>query len=213
MLFCFSPAGKKLWEFPIEGPVNGSVAVVGDRTFVAGCDSLLHVIDAKTGKSLGHVDLGGQSGATAAVSGDSVYVGTMSNQVIAVDWKAIKRQWMFEAPRKQQPFYSSAAVTETHVYVGSRDKRLYALDCATGQEKWSFITEGMVDSSPLAIGGRVYFGTLNDEGHFFVLDAASGKKLQRLELNRAVTGTPAAGPDCIIVGNEKGTVTCLGEKR
>lgn len=211
-LYCFKANGKQIWEFRIEGPVNGSVAIVGDRTFIAGCDSLLHVVDARTGKSLGNVDLGGQAGATAAVYGESVYVGTMSNQVIAVDWKTIKKQWDFDSVRRQ-PFYSSAAVTESHVYVGCRDKRLYALDRQTGKEKWNFITAGMVDSSPLVIGSKVYFGTLSNDGHFFVLDAKSGKRLQTIELNRPVTGTPAAGPDCILIGNEKGTLTCLGGKR
>ena len=60
-----------------DGPVNGAAAVVGDRTFVAGCDSILHVLDAKTGKELGTVELGGQAAATAAVVGDRL-VGTMA---------------------------------------------------------------------------------------------------------------------------------------
>ena len=61
-LYCLDPDGKKVWEFQIDGPVNGAAAVVGDRTFVAGCDSILHVIDATNGKELGTVDLGGQAG-------------------------------------------------------------------------------------------------------------------------------------------------------
>ena len=61
--------------------------MAGDRTFVAGCDSALHVIDVKTGKELTSVDLGGQAAATAAVVGDQLYVGTMANEVQAVDWK------------------------------------------------------------------------------------------------------------------------------
>ncbi len=212
-LFCISPAGAKLWEFRIEGPVNGSVAVAGDRTFVAGCDSLLHVLDAKTGKNLGEVDLGGQTGATAAVLGDSVYVGTMSNQVVAINWKTLKKTWLFENPRKQQPFYSSASVTEGLVVVGCRDKKLYAIDRATGKEKWSFIAEGMIDGSPLVAGSRVYVGSLHSDGHFHVLDLATGKKVMpKLELDSAVTGSPAAGPDCVLIGTEKGTLYCLGRK-
>jgi outer membrane protein assembly factor BamB len=210
-LYCLSPEGKKLWDFTIDGPVNGSPAVVGDRTFVAGCDSLLHVVDAKTGKSQGNVDLGGQAGATAAVYGESVYVGTMAYEVIAVNWKNIKKEWTFKAPRRQQEFYSSASVTENLVIVGSRDKKLYALDRLTGHEKWSFITDGMIDGSPLVVGDRVYFGSLDADGHFYVLNL-KGRKQQVLELDSSVTGSPAAGPDCILVGTEKGTLYCLGAK-
>src|SRR5262249_5641615 len=114
-LYCVSPTGKKVWEFKTEGEVHGSPAVIGDRTFLAGCDSTLHVLDAATGKEVGAVDLGGQTAATAAAAGDAVYVGTMSNQVVGIDWKAPKKLWAFEAARRQQPFFASAAVTDSLV--------------------------------------------------------------------------------------------------
>ena len=75
--------------------------MAGDRTFVAGCDSTLHVLDVDNGKELGSVDLGGQAGATAAVAGDQLYVGTMSNQVLAIDWKKAEIVWTFEAARRR----------------------------------------------------------------------------------------------------------------
>jgi outer membrane protein assembly factor BamB len=211
-LYCLSPAGKKLWEFKIDGPVNGSPAVVGDRTFVAGCDSILHVVDANTGQSQATVDLGGQAGATAAVTGEYVFVGTMSNQVVGVDWKNAKKIWTFEAPRRQQPFYASAAVTDRLVVTGGRDKKVYALDRRTGREQWSFAADGVVDASPVVVGGRVYVGCLSSEGQFYALDLATGRKLQEMNLDSPVTGSAAVGPDCLLVGTEKGTLYCLGAK-
>ena len=44
-------------------------AVAEGRTFVAGCDSILHVVSTDQGKELAQVDLGGQAGASAAVDG------------------------------------------------------------------------------------------------------------------------------------------------
>src|SRR5947209_2155586 len=122
-LYCLSPDGKKLWEVKTEGPVNGSPVVVGDTTFVAGCDSVLHILDARTGNETGTVDLNGQAAATAAVAGDFAYVGTMTNQVVAIDLKKKAAAWVFEAKRAQQPFYSSAAVTDAVVVAGSRDRK------------------------------------------------------------------------------------------
>ncbi len=213
-LYCLSAAkGEKVWDFKIDGPVNGAVAVVGDRTFVAGCDSILHVLDANTGKSVGQVDLGGQAGATAAVAGDSVYVGTMSNQVVEVNWKKPAKGWTFEPKRRQQPFYASAAVTESLVITGSRDRKVYALDRKTGKEKWSFVTEGMVDSSPVVVGNRVYVGCLSSGAEFYVLDLASGRKVQELTMDSAVCGSAAVAGDCLLVGTEKGTLYCLGAKK
>jgi outer membrane protein assembly factor BamB len=211
-LYCIGPDGKKIWDFKIDGPVNGSAAVVGDKTFVAGCDSILHVLDAGSGKSLDSVDLGGQAGATAAVAGELVYVGTMTNQVVAIDWKAAQKRWAFEAPRRQQPFYASAAVTDEFVVAGSRDKKVYGINRKTGKDAWSFVADRDVDASPVVVGGRVYVGCLSDDGNFYVLDLKTGGKIQELNLDGAIPGSAAVGPDCILVGTEKGTLYCLGAK-
>src|SRR5947209_16035883 len=129
-LYCLGKAdGKLRWKFQINGgPVNGTPAVVGDRTFVAGCDSALHFIDVATGKEKAAVDLGGQVGASVAVRGGRLYVGTMTNQFVAIDLAKAQVLWKFEAARRKQPFYASAAVTDLLVIAGSRDKRVYALD-------------------------------------------------------------------------------------
>jgi outer membrane protein assembly factor BamB len=210
-LYCIDEKGKKVWDFKTDGPVNGSPAVIGDVTFVAGCDSILHILDAKTGKELGTVELNGQAAATAAVVGDFAYVGTMANTVVAVDLKKKERVWTFEAPVRQQPFFASAAAADL-VIAGSRDKKVYGLDPKTGKSKWNFTTAGQVDASPVIVGERVYVGCLNDDGNFYVLDLKSGKKIQELELDAAVSGSVGVGPDCLIVGTDKGTVYCLGKK-
>jgi outer membrane protein assembly factor BamB len=210
-LYCLTADGKKKWAYQIDGPVNGSAAVIADRTFVAGCDSVLHVLNAEDGKPIGTVDLGGQAAATAALTDEFAFVGTMTNQVVAVDWKRLKKVWEFEPKRRQQPFYASAAVTDRYVVASSRDRKIYALDRATGQEKWSFVTEGMVDASPVVVGNRVYVGCLSNTGEFYVLDLDTGKQIQQLTFDGAVTGSVAVGPDCLVVGTEKGTVYCLGK--
>jgi outer membrane protein assembly factor BamB len=211
-LYGLTKDGKKAWSFGIDQPINGSPAVSGGYSFVAGCDEILHVIDLKTGKEVGQVGIGGPAGATAAVSGNFVYVGTMSNQVIAIDLAkptAPVKAWTFEADKRAQPFYSSAAVTESLVLIGSRDKRLYALDRKTGKEAWSFPSDGMVDGSPVVVGQTVYFGSLSSDGNFYSLDLKTGKKLHELNLDSTVTGSPAVGPNCLLVGTEKGTLYCL----
>ena len=96
--------------------------------------------------------------------------------------------------------------------LGSRDSKLYALDRKTGEPVWTFVTEGMVDPSPVVAGGRVFVGCLSLTAEFYALDAKTGKKKQELTLEGAASGSPAVGPDCIVVGTEKGRVYCLGKK-
>lgn len=208
---CLNPNGKLAWAFEIDGGSNGSPTVNEDVVFASGCDSRFHAIDAKNGKELWSVEISGQAAATSAVFGDFAYVGTVTNQVLAIDLKNRKVEWTFEPPLKSQAFYSSAAVTDQFVIVGSRDQKVYALDRKTGEPKWSYVTEGMVDPSPVVAGATVYFGPLSLTAEFYALDLKTGKKRQELTLEGAATGSPAVGPDCLIVGTEKGVVYCFGK--
>ena len=67
-------------------------------------------------------------------------------------------------------------------------------------------------SSPVVVGDRVYAGCLSEDGNFYVLDLKTGKKLQELELESPVGGSVGVGPDCVLVGTDKGVVYCLGKK-
>lgn len=210
-LYCLTKDGKERWKFRVPGgPVMATPAVVQNRTFVAGCDSALHVIDVENGKELAQVDLGGQVGATAAVAGEQLYVGTMSSEVFALNWTKPDVAWKFEAQERKQPFYSSPAVTEKLVVVGSRDKRVYGLDRKTGKEAWSFATRGRVDSSPVVVGNRVLVGSMDK--HLYVLDLAQGTEVQRVQLADAVVASPAVAGGRVVIGAGDGTVYCLGAK-
>jgi outer membrane protein assembly factor BamB len=211
ILYCLSTAGKMVWKFRIEGgPVNGSPTVVGRRTFVGGCDSKLHIIDVDRGKEVAAVDLGGQTGATAAVAGDWVYIGTMQpGNVQAVNWKKAEVGWIYE-PKRSGEFYSSPAVTDKLVIVGGRDREVHALDRVKGTLVWGFGTKKRVDGSPVVVGERVFIGSL--DGNLYVLDLAKGTERQRFELGRSITASPAVADGCLVIGTTDGVVYCLGKK-
>lgn len=224
-LYCLGLDGKERWKFKVAGgPVLGCPAVAGERTFVSGCDSNLHVLDTKTGKELNSVNLEGQTGSSAAVVGDQLYVGTMTNQVLAVDWKKGEVPWRFESQRRPQPFYSSVAVTDTLVIAGSRNKHVYGLDRKTGNEIWSFAAKEKVDSSPVIVDKRVFVGCF--DGNLYVLDLARGTELRHIQLGREISASPAVAEQCLVIGtlsgrvdengqvqDKGGTVYCLGVKK
>jgi outer membrane protein assembly factor BamB len=186
----------------------GSPAITGNLTFVAGCDSNLHVIDVKSGKPLAKIDLGGQAAATAAVVGDTLYVGTMTHQVHAVDLKKKELAWTYE-PDDSQAFKASAAVTDKLVVVGSQDKHVHAIERATGKPLWSLPTKGRIDSSPVVAGSRAYVGS--SDGHLYVIDLEKeGAQAQKLELGRGIIASPAIAGDCLVIGTTDGFLYCLG---
>jgi outer membrane protein assembly factor BamB len=211
-LYCLGLDGKERWKFKVAGgPVMASPAVAGDRTFVSGCDSSLHVLDLGTGKDVRDpVQLEGQTGAAAAVMADHLYVGTMTNQVLAINWKKGEVTWRFEPTRHAQPFFASAAVTEPLVITASRDKTVHALDRRDGKEIWQYTTEGKIDSSPVVAGGRVYVGSY--DGNLYVLDLARGTLIQKLTLGKAILASCAVAGDCLVIGTDDGVLYCLGAK-
>jgi len=211
-LYCLTKAGKERWKFKTEGPVYGAPAVADGVTFLVGCDSMLHVICVQKGQELRSVELGGQTGATAAVLGDVLYVGTMKNEVRAIDWKKGSDVWTFVSPRRPaQAYFASAAVTDKLVVVGCRDNRIYAIDRARGKLAWDFPTGGKVDSSPVVAGDKVIVGSY--DGKLYVLDLKTGRELQRITLDGPVSASPVVVDGKVIVGTQKGTLYALGEKK
>ncbi|HYV36033.1 MAG TPA: PQQ-binding-like beta-propeller repeat protein [Gemmataceae bacterium] len=204
---------KPLWSFKVPGgPVLGSPAVINNRTFVAGCDSALHVIDTTNGKEIQEVQLNGQVGATPALAGDFLYIGTMSNDVEAINWKDGKIVWTYQPQKRPQPFFASVAITPTLVLAGSRDKCLHAIDRQSGKMKWVFTTGGKVDSSPVVAGKRVYFGS--NDSKLYVVDLESGKEVQSIVLGKkGVTASAAVSGERLVIGTIDGDLICLGKKK
>jgi outer membrane protein assembly factor BamB len=215
MLYCLDKdqGGKPLWTFKLPGgPVMGSPAIIDNRTFVAGCDSELHVIDTTNGKEIKGVQLDGQVGSTPALGGDFLYVGTMTNQVQAINWKKGEVAWSYEAKKKQQPFYASVALTKDLVLAGGRDRLLHAIDRATGDIKWTFPTGSRIDCSPVVAGDRVYVGSL--DGKLYVVDLKTGKEVQAIQLGtQGIIASPAVSGGRLVIGTVDGVLYGLGKKQ
>ncbi len=168
------------------------------------------MIDTKTGKELGAVQLEGQTGASAAVVEDDLYVGTMSNQMLAIDLKKEAIKWKYEAAENPQPFFASPAVAGDLVVLGNRDKRVHAFVRQTGKPAWEFPTEGKVDSSPVIAGKRVYVGS--QDGNLYVLDLAGGTLAQKLNLGGPISASPAVAAGYLVIGTQNGIVYGLGKE-
>jgi len=206
-LYCLTKDGQEKWTFKIAGgPVLGTPAVVGDRTFVAGCDSTLHVLDTAKGTELGAVELEHPVGATVALDGTKLYVGTMTKQMLGIDWKEKKVLWEFES-EQQKEFYASAALTDKLVVAASRDRRVYAIDRETGKKAWSFLTRGAVDSSPVVLKDRVYVAST--DRNLYVLELATGKELEKHDLGAQVLASPAVAGMSLVIGTVKGDLFCF----
>jgi outer membrane protein assembly factor BamB len=104
-LYCVSLEGKLVWQLKTKEKIQVAPAIAGERVFVAGRDQTLHVVDLAKGVEVATIPLGGYIGASAAVRGDQLYVGTMANRFLAVDWRKGSILWHFEAKRGDSRFF------------------------------------------------------------------------------------------------------------
>ena len=211
ILYCLQATdGKLVWKFETQGPVNCTPAIVGNRTFVTGCDEHLRVINIDSGKEETDIHLATYLIASPAVVNETLYVGTYASEVVAVNWQTKERLWAFKDVEREFPYHSCAAVTADRVIVGGRDKRLHCLDRKTGQQIWFKETKGKVDSSPVVVGNRVFVGS--EDGNLYGLNVDDGQEIWKFNAGKSISASPAVAEGCLVIGSETsdGVVYCFG---
>ncbi|MFQ5507489.1 MAG: PQQ-binding-like beta-propeller repeat protein, partial [Planctomycetota bacterium] len=192
-------SGKKLWAYETDNYVNGTPAVLGDRVVFGGCDAVLHVVSASTGKAIARVELGEgcHVAGSVALAGSKVYLGHYGNEFACVDLDKGKRQWSYPSPR--HAFFSSPAIGRDRIVFGCRDKRLHCVRRSDGRPLWTFPTRRKVDGSPLICGDRVLFGS--GDGRLYILALEDGKELWSYEIGQPLVSSPAWAQGMIVVGS------------
>jgi len=123
---------------------------------------------------------------SAAIADGTVYVGSQSADLLAIDLKTGKLRWKYRA--KEGIGESSPAVHDGVVYIGDLSGLLHAIRAADGTSLWTFKTEAEIKSSPVVAGDRVLIGSY--DGNLYCLSARDGKLLWKLTTNNFVHATP-----------------------
>ena len=196
-------SGKLLWKFETNNYVNGVPTILdGDKVVFGGCDAVLYVVGLEDGKLVRSVEVEAPIAATVAIADGIGYVGNMDNAVTGFDLKTGEVVRTYRG--KNFPYYSSPAVTEKHCLIGGRDKGLHCIDRVTGKAAWRFASRGRIDSSPVACGDKVVFGTM--DGKIYLASLKDGKEIVSYEVGEPISSTPAVVGTQIIFGCEDGNV-------
>src|ERR1035437_4106082 len=102
-------------------------------------------------------DAGESIESSAAIAGGTVYVGSQSKDLLAIDLGTGKLRWKYRA--SDSIGESSPAVADGTVYIGDLAGVLHAVNAATGKPVWTFATEAEIKSSPVIVGDRVLIGS------------------------------------------------------
>ena len=154
-----------------------------------------------------------------AIAAGTVYVGSTTPFLYAVDLESGTLKWKFQAGSR---ITSSPAVAGGVVYFESYDGNFYALDTA-GKLRWKFQTAGerrfagkhlhgsspatetMPDpfdfflSSPVVVDEVVYFGS--GDGNVYALDAVTGTLKWKFQTGDVVHASPAISGGTLFIGS------------
>jgi outer membrane protein assembly factor BamB len=177
---------------------------------LAGSDSgFLYALDAETGTLVWSHPLWNMAMVNPLVVGDTVYATTGNpyynfaqtlrfasgerstrgpglNGLYALDLATGAERWHLFTPGENMP---TPVIAEGVVYFASGDGFTYAVDATSGKLRWKTDVQGIDGmSSPLLVGGRLFFGTSHPD-LFLALDAADGT----LVWKRTFASVPPAG--------------------
>jgi len=221
-LYCLNQENGALrWKFETEGYVHATPAIWAhlenpsredrDSVIVTGCDSYLRVLNLDDGTQAQQVNLGAYVGASPAIEKNRAYCGTYGTEVLGINLDTGEIAWQYQHPEHKFPFFASAAVTKALVIIGGRDKMVHALSPETGEPQWTYTAKSRIESSPVIVGKRVFFGTTR--GVFIALDITTGEPVWEFATGSSIVASPSVSDGRIYIGNENGILYCFGGKK
>ncbi|MBC7353470.1 MAG: PQQ-binding-like beta-propeller repeat protein, partial [Thermogutta sp.] len=215
-LYCVdAQTGEIVWKGGGHDQIRCTPPIVEGRTFIAGCDGKLHVVEIQNGREIAAIDLEGPTGSTPAVVGSLAYVGTENGVFFGIDWKRAKVVWRYDNENEGGAFRASAAVNERYVVVGSRDKAVHCFDRITGRHVWRFPTRRYVDASPVIVRATHQADPDNDlvlaaslDGHVYAVRIRDGQSPWALTVGGAISASPVVVQNALLVATEDGDLLC-----
>ncbi len=133
--------------------------------------------------------------------GDTVYVGTADNYVIALDATSGEALWSFETGHSiwGQPAYRDGVVFAT-----SMDRSIHALDAESGQELWQTNFAGAVASGPVLNDESIFVSDFDSQIH--ALDIQTGEEIWNAPAENWVWGSPAYADGVVYYADIDGNV-------
>jgi outer membrane protein assembly factor BamB len=118
---------------------------------------------------------------SAAIVDGTVYVGSASGELIALDFESGAVKWRYRAGPIEN---SSPAVSGGLIYIGDLNGVVHAVNWSDGSPRWTFKTGSEIKASPVVVGDRVLIGSYDE--HLYSLSAQSGNLIWKFKTQGAV---------------------------
>ena len=87
---------------------------------------------------------------------------------------------------------------------------MQSLRRSDGRERWRFRTRDQIDSSPVVVANRVFFGST--DGTLYAVGLRDGRERWRFAAGSPITASPAVANQRLVIGTEDGAIYCFGKR-
>lgn len=132
---------------------------------------------------------------TAAIVGDTVYVGTMTGALVAIDLASGTFKWKYTTGG--HAISASPCVHGSTVYVGDEGGTFHAISTANGRRRWTFETGDKIISSAIYAADSVLFGSYDN--FLYRLRASDGARIWAYESEAQVHCPPTEAGGLVMI--------------
>lgn len=199
------------WEYDISGGFGaGSPLIVDTFVVVGNLRGELHVVNSRTGKRVGWVDLGEAIQGSPVVDGNVAFVplSNTSESLVAFDLGDGTTRWK----QRYGDIEASLLLLKQNLFVGNTAGEFYCVERTKGDLVWKFslpdnLKHKGIRSAAAADGSTVIFGA--DDGIVYALEAETGKLLWTYQTGGSVIASPSIAGDRVFIGNLTGAASAL----
>lgn len=137
-------------------------------------------------------------------NGQSLFVTTMSGEVLALNPSTGSIKWRFKTGGS---IFSTPEIKDGSVYFGSADHKIYALNADTGLSKWSFESQGAVFGGAAVAKGVVCIGST--DLNIYGLDEATGALRWKVPSQGMVQSKATTDGERFFIGSWDNKFRCL----
>lgn len=149
--------GTEVWKASYgKASYVGSPLLVSDRIYVGDPETGgIYGFDTRDGTEVWSVSTDGAVGGSPAYANGTLFIGTQSATVSAVDIQSGSVRWKYDASGEVR---GAPTVADETVYITAATGQVTALDAVGGEQLWTTSTDQPIQSSVAVDGDSVYVG-------------------------------------------------------
>jgi len=206
----FTTIPKISWIFKTKAAIYSSPVSSQNLVFAGGLDSILHVVDIKTGKEKWNFRTAGEIRSNVAILNDCVYLNGGDGNLYCLEKLNGTIKWKFSTSGERKYdfadyFQSSPVLNGESVYFGSGNGIFYSVNISNGSMIWQFKARDVIHTTAAISGDKIYFGSF--DGYVYSLKLSSGELVWKFKTvghmyfpRGEVQGSPAIFKDLVFVG-------------